>query len=350
MTGVAEARGLFPVLERFAYLNAGTTGPLSTASHAAMAEWEERALLSGRAGRPYFEAGAELRQRVRERVAELLGVTAACIVPTGSTTEGCNIVVTGLRLAPDDEIVTTDSEHPGLEQPVLASGATVVRVPVLGRPDAEVVEAIAAAVTPRTRLVALSHVLWLNGQALPLAEIKRATGVPLLVDGAQSVGAIPVDAGVADFYTVSGQKWLCGPQLTGALYVADHERLRPQMASYGLAHAEDATRLGISYHDPSAMAGLLVAIEQRPEWAFARGAEMTARCRDALRAAGIEVHTPPGPASMVALTPPRDPDEAVSRCLDRDVIVRSLPNGWLRVSCGWWTSDDDVARLVQGIV
>src|SRR5262249_13060978 len=160
------------------------------------------ALLTGRASRAYFEAGGELRQRVRERLAELLGVSAACIVPTGSTTEGCNIVVTRLRLAPHDEIVTTDSQHPGLEQPVLASAAGVIRVPVLGRPDAEVVEAIAAAVSPRTRLVALSHVLWLNGQALPLAEIKRAIGeLPLLVDGAQSVGAIPVDAAVADFYT-----------------------------------------------------------------------------------------------------------------------------------------------------
>ena len=76
-------------------------------------------------------------------------------------------------------------------------------------------EAILAAVTPRTRLLALSHVLWTTGRALPVRELREQTGVPILVDGAQSVGAIPVDAALLDFYTVSGQKWLCGPDSTG---------------------------------------------------------------------------------------------------------------------------------------
>src|SRR5207302_224425 len=183
-----------------------------------------------------------------------------------STTEGCNIVVTGLRLEPGDEVVTTNAEHPGRLAPLVASGAEIREAEVLARPASEVLDAVLAAVTPRTRLIALSHVLWLNGQVLPLAEIKRRTGLPLLVDGAQSVGAIPVDASVADYYTVSGQKWLCGPELTGALYVADHSSLRSQIAGFGALHGEGADRLGLLHHPVAMLVGLLAAVEDRPEW------------------------------------------------------------------------------------
>jgi L-cysteine/cystine lyase len=344
-----EARARFPVLERIAYLNAGTTGPLSRASRQAMAEWDDRAMWMGRAAASYFEGGAELKRRLRERLGELLSVPADRLVLTTSTTEGCNLVVTGLRLRPEDEVVITDSEHPGLEAPVRASGAVVRVAEVLGRTPAEAVAAVAAAVGPRTRLVALSHVLWLSGEVLPVAEIRRATGVPLLVDGAQSVGAIPVAAAAADYYTVSGQKWLCGPELTGALYVADPDTLRPQMAAYGAMHGEGIDRLGVSHHAASPLAGLLAALEERPEWAFARGEEMAERCRSALLGAGLELRTPPRSSRLVAVRVPGDPQAAVDRCRERGVVIRALPDGWLRASCGWWTSDEDVARLVSAL-
>jgi L-cysteine/cystine lyase len=279
----------------------------------------------------------------------LLRVPAEHLVLTASTTEGCNLVVTGLRLGPEDEVVTTDAEHPGLEEPVRASAARVRVAPVLGRTAEEALAAVVAQVTPRTRLVALSHVLWLNGQVLPVAEIRRATGVPLLVDGAQSAGAIPVEAGPADFYTVSGQKWLCGPELTGALFVADPERLRPQMASHLATHGEGVARLGVSHHALSAVAGLLAAMEERPEWAFARAREMAERCRTALADAGLAVHTPPGQATLVSFTPTGALEAAAARCRERDVVIRPLPNGWLRASCGWWTSQADIDRLVEAV-
>ena len=106
------------------------------------------------------------------------------------------------------------------------SGAKVVVV----EPDPE---RIAAAVTPRTT----AH----RPLARPLDDRRRAcrctsseahTGLPILVDGAQSVGVIAVDATGLDYYTVSGQKWLCGPEGTGALVVADPEALRVARPSY----------------------------------------------------------------------------------------------------------------------
>jgi L-cysteine/cystine lyase len=200
---LARARGLFPVLDRHAYLNAGAIGPLSRASHEAMVEWQDRGLTGGRSG--LWEEGGRLQARVLERLGALLAVPSDRLLLTTSTTEGCNLVVTGLRLGPDDEIVTTDAEHPGLEQPVRSSGARVRVAAVLGRPPDEVVRAVRAEVTERTRLVALSHVLWGSGEVLPVDEIRRETGVPILVDGAQSAGAIAVQAAAADFYTVSAQ-------------------------------------------------------------------------------------------------------------------------------------------------
>src|SRR6185312_366105 len=141
---------------------------------------------------------------------------------------------------------------------------------VMDRPPAEALQAILDEVTPQTRLIALSHVLWLNGQVIPLADIKRETGLPLLVDGAQSVGAIPVDASVADWYTVSGQKWLCGPETTGALFVGDHQSMRPQIQSYAASARQDAGRLALVHLSHSMTAGLLTAIEEFPDWGFQR--------------------------------------------------------------------------------
>jgi L-cysteine/cystine lyase len=158
-----------------------------------------------------------------------------------------------------------------------------------------------------------------------------------------------VEAAVADFYTVSGQKWLCGPELTGALYVADPDRLRPQVASYMATHGEGAARLAVSHHPAAAVAGLLAAVEERPEWAFARASEMVARCRSSLIEAGLAVHTPPGQATLIGFSPPGDPQETVAACQRHGVVIRALPNGWLRASCGWWTSDEDVRRLVAAL-
>ena len=189
-------------------------------------------LRGGRGGAAYFDNLIETRGRVRGQFAELLGMGEDHVALTASTTMGCQIVLSGLRLEPGDEIVTTDEEHFGLLGPLHVSGARVRVAATRGRTGDEALEAVLAEVGPRTRLVALSHVSWMTGHILPVAAIKAETGVPLLVDGAQSVGAIPVDVGDADYYTVSGQKWLCGPDATGALYVRDLDALAVALPTY----------------------------------------------------------------------------------------------------------------------
>jgi L-cysteine/cystine lyase len=345
----AEGRALFPVLERLAYLNAGTFGPVARPTADAVQAQLDAELAQGRFGKEYFERVLGLRAGARAALGSLVGAAPELVSLTGSTTDGCNIVLAGLDLGPEDEVVTTREEHFGLLGPVHASGARVVVV------DAEP-EAIVAAVTPRTRLLALSQVLWTTGRALPVRELRAQTGVPVLVDGAQSVGAIPVDVEGVDFLTVSGQKWLCGPDATGGLVVADPERLRVARPSYFSQTAYEETgsfepAVGAARFDPgwiatASLAGLHAALALPPDWRFEHAAEQAARCRRLLEPL---VDVVPGDATLVAFRA-EDPPALVEKLFAAGVVVRDLPGtGLVRVSCGWWTDDDDLDRLVAAL-
>src|SRR5262249_57195652 len=124
------------------------------------------------------------------------------------------------------------------------------------------------------------------GRRLPVHELRQRARVPVLVDGAQSAGAVSVSAAGVDFYTVSGQKWLCGPSGTGGLYVADPERLRIARPSY-FAQAEhkpdgsfvpraDAERFAPNWTPVPALAGFLAALDFAPEWRYQRAAKTAA--------------------------------------------------------------------------
>jgi len=347
-----EARAQFPVLERFAYLNTGSSGPLPRKAVDAARKRLERDLAEGRSGMPYIEELLELRERVRDGIAGVLQVQPELVGLTDSTTRGCQIVVAGLGLGPGDEVVTSNEEHFGLIGPLHASGARVVVA------EAEE-EALLAAVTTRTRLIAISHVLWRTGRRLDLGRLRRPDGPLLLVDGAQSAGAIPLDLGSGDFYTVSAQKWLCAPEPSGALFVRDPERLRvalPGFLAYqshesdgSFVPKEGARRFDSGWIGGPTLAGLEAALQVHPEWRYERGAANAARCRELLKA-HVEVVTPPGQSTLVSFHPSGDPAELVATLAERGVIVRELPgHNLVRVSCGWWTSDDDLQRLADGL-
>ncbi len=350
----AEARAQFPVLERYAYLQAGSVGPLARGTIDAMRAEEERGLREGRGSAAQFERILVLREELREDLAALVGVSTEQIALTASTTDGCNIVLAGLDLGPGDEVITTTDEHFGLLGPLHESGARVVVTP----PD---VERIVAAVTPRTRLLAVSHVLWTTGQILPVEELKARTGLPVLADGAQSVGAIPVDASALDYYTISGQKWLCGPEGTGALVVAGPEGLRVARPSYLAQQAYEVDgsyvpRAGARRFDPNLtpnahVAGLRAALAARPEWAFERAAGLATRFRETLADAGLDVVLPDDRATLVAWRVPVEESAAVvARLGEAGVIVRDLPGrGLVRASVGWWNDESDLERLLQGL-
>ncbi len=350
---IRAARSRFPVLERLAYLNAGTFGPLARATLEVMSEEQDRDLRDGRSGSSYFVGTLDLRAEVRARLADLVGVDADTVALTTSTTEACALVTSGLDLSDEHEVVTTTDEHFGLLGALGATGARVVVVP----PDPD---RILAAVTRRTRLIAISHVLWTTGAVLPVQELRAAGGIPVLVDGAQSVGAIDVAATGVDFTTISGQKWLCGPDTTGALIVSDPERLRVVAPSYfsqtsyeadgSFVPRDGAARFERSWWSRACLRGLLSALADRPAWGWERSREMTRRCREALDR-HVEL-VDGGPSTLVSFRPPGgDAAELTRRLHDVGVRVREIPGRELvRASVGWWTSDDDLSRLVDGVL
>ena len=356
-----EVRARFPVLERYAYLNAGSFGPLSRATletMAAVRAWEGA---NGRAGQSYHEDRIARGERVRALLADQIGVPVDNLALTESTTRAVHIVVLGLDLGPGDEVMTTDLEHFGLTGPLAASGASLRIAKVRDAPVADVFDLILAEVTPRTRLLATSAVSWIDGKVIPWHELRDVTQIPILIDGAQSVGALEVDATGADFYTVSAQKWLCGPDALGALYVADIDTLRPRLLAYPSAESYDiaagswepkagARRFDTSFLPASSLVGLEVALGDLPEGRFARSRLLTERCRGLLADQGHEVVTEADQSTLVSWRLVGDTKAAVSELARRGVVVRDLPGtDLLRASVGWWNDGSDLERLVEGL-
>ncbi len=362
---VAAARADLPSARACAYLNAGTFGPLPRAADAAM-----RAHLdaSFERGRTRVEDWLRLLDDARRAFARSLDASEAEIALTHCTTDGVNAVVAGLAFEPGDEIVTTTHEHPGLTAPLdeLAAARGVVVRAVEPRADA-----IAAATNGRTRLVAISHVLWTTGDVLPIAAIAaeaRARGALVLIDGAQSAGAIGVDPAAlgADFYAVSGQKWFCGPSGTGALWVrpAALGRLRTPWPWYlsksrgpeGVRDWPDARRLDATTLSMTSLAGLAAALDwhrtQAARGGLARAAGLAGALRARLAATpGVRPLPAEAPSTMVSFALEGEPAAATAERLGREgVVVRSIPAlDGVRASVGFWNDEGDLDRLVRAL-
>jgi len=382
---VARVRGDLPATRGEAYLNNGTFGPLPRPCGEAMLEVTRGELAEGRIRPDYHERSHELREAVRAALALRLGADADEIALTSRTTEGLDIALWGLEWQRGEEIVTTRHEHPGLLMPLAAlQRRTGARVTFADAPEPRSASgwltAFQAARTPRTRAVALSHVLWTDGDVLPLARIAawaRSEGLLTIVDGAQAAGALEIDLHAlgADFYALPGQKWLLGPDGTGALYVAA-QRLalcQPTFTGYlsgtGLdaaaAHfqpAQGARRYEAGSLSRAQLAGLAASLRWQaalPEgWAARRIAALSRRLAEQLGAVpGVRVLTPTRAetAGLVSfqLSGHGSPElaEELGR---RGFRVRHLPpqHDAVRVSCGFYTTDDELtglARTVAGI-
>jgi L-cysteine/cystine lyase len=195
------------------------------------------------------------------------------------------------------------------------------------------------------------------------------------VDGAQSAGAIPVDVHAldVDFYAMPGQKWLCGPEGVGALYVrkASLSALAPTyiggfaLRDFGsmdltghFLPAPDARRYEQSSVYWPALYGMQESLRWLEEdlgwsWLFERTAAITARCRALLGALpGVTLHTPAQQGGLTAFSVAGlEAQDVATQLSEQGIIIRSIPHyDWLRVATGFFTTEADVARLRDGLV
>ncbi len=353
----AALRAAFPVCERAAYLNAGSDGPLPQVAVDAAVAALEQALTAGRR-EAHFHARFDAADELRALYAGLLGAPIEQVALTTSTSEGLARVFAGLALGPGDEILTAEREHPGLQGPLMvarAAGATIRTGPLA---------TLADHVTAATTVVACSHVGWSTGAfADPgLGE----TGVPLVLDGAQGVGAVPVDLAALGCvaYAGAGQKWLCGADGTGMLWLEPGfaARVRPSGPPYR-AFVDSALGLESALHPDArlydtqslALELLVASVESTRllrsfgwEAVFARAATLAGRLAGELEERGFTVG-PRGGTTLVSWEDP-DPRATAERLGAAGVIIRDLPGTpYVRASVGAWNDEADLDRLLEAL-
>ncbi len=226
---VDALRREIPALGRLVYLNTGWAGLSPDGVLRAVGAGLESERDLGRTTAGALAEREATLDGARRAVARLIGASEEEICLLENTSEGINTVMNGLDWQPGDEVVTCTLEHSSVLLPCffLARRRGVgVRVAEIGFADSEdeIVDRFGTLLGPRTRLVMLSHVAYCSGLRLPVARIARLAheqGAHVLVDGAQSAGQIAVDVGdlACDYYALPGQKWLLGPDGTGALWV-----------------------------------------------------------------------------------------------------------------------------------
>jgi L-cysteine/cystine lyase len=378
---VVAVRQALPAVGAGIYLNTGSAGPIPAETAAAMAELEGWEVRTGRASAEFFENFLERLAESRAGVAAVLAGDVDSIAITHSTTEGMNIATWSVDWKPGDRAVTTTNEHAGGLGPLVAAkrrwGIDLAFVDVGdGSDDDATLAAFDRAITPNTKLVAISHVLWTNGAVLPIARIAKMAkerGATIAIDGAQAVGAIPVavdELGV-DYYAVAAQKWLLGPEGIGALWASSEalDRALPSLSGWfsfdglGLDGSgpffREARRFeATNYHKPSVTGfarscGWLSMYVGLP-WVFDRGGALAASAFDRLaRIPGVRMLTPrERMATLVTFQIGGWPAEDAVRELGSRIfaITRSIPPlDAVRISVGFFNTADELERFAEAV-
>ncbi len=369
---LSEYRALFPALAaQGVYLNHAGVAPPSTRVRAAVLEWLEDVIAHGIRGENEWEARAE---NVRGLAAKLLGSSPGEIAFVRSTSHGLGLVAEGLDWRPGDEVaICPEVEYPSNVYPwrhLAVRGVAVREVPAVR--GGMTPEALSRAIGPRTRLVAVSSVQYASGHATDLPAISRVcreAGALLCVDGIQSVGAFPLDVRAAgiDFLSADSHKWLLGLNGIGLLYVRQEvlDRVRPVLV--GWKSTTDAWNFNRVLYDlkqdagkfeegsPSYLGiyGLGATIELLLEIGVDRIADrirsVLARLEAGLAGSGAEVSPRPQERAGIVLVRVGGREEALFGELSGKGFSVSLRRGAIRISPHFYTTDDEIDRLVEAI-
>ena len=387
---LTQLRNQMPALAGKTYFNYGGQGPLPEPSLAAItASWRTIQELGPFTSEvwPYIE---RTTTTLRQHLAHWFGVGAHRVAFTENVTSGCVLPLWGLPWERGDELLLSDCEHPGVvaacRELARREGLTLAVLPVQdlrGAPaatDAAVLERLEQALTTRTRLVVLSHLLWNTGQVMPIAataeRLRQHGNQPwLLVDGAQSLGSLPLGetgaanaAATADIYACTGHKWCCGPEGLGAVALSERLLSESQPTLIGwrsLSHEGsassgfhgDARRFEVATSCIPLMAGLtqsllLLETEGRAGERLAgiqAGSRLLWEGLQAIPGLATLLEVPP-PAGLVSFTAESSPEALVQALGQRGIWLRTLDDPHcLRACTHITTSEAEIDQLLEAL-
>jgi isopenicillin-N epimerase len=381
-----QHRSAWSLPEGVTYLNHGSFGPAPDVVIAARQRWFaelERQPMDFLARRlePLLDEAAGV-------LARFVGCGADDLVFVPNATTGINIVVRSVGLAAGDEVLLTDHEYGAVARiwgnacAHVGAKTVVAKLPLPLTSQAEVVEALFARVTGRTRLIVVSHIASYTAVVLPIAEICRranALGILTCIDGPHGLVQAPLNLRElnCDFYAASCHKWLCGPIGSGFLHVRGRQKskMQPAVMSWGRSFAGSPASwkdefIWVGTDDPSSY----LAVAEAVRFIESVGVEAF-RCRSHVLAqyarsriapiAQSELFTPDDPAwygSMVTIPLPHVarssswPGEPhpLQRALWEEHRIETPVFEWqdrlcLRVSCHLYNTPDDIDRLCAAL-
>ncbi|AKN59844.1 cysteine lyase [Synechococcus sp. WH 8020] len=389
-------RNLCPALQNKHYFNYGGQGPLPTPSLEAMTTSWQRIQELGPFTTdvwPYISAETN---KTRASLSRMCGVAPHRLALTENVTSGCVLPLWGLPLKAGDRLLIGDCEHPGVvaacHELARREQLEVDNLPVQqfrqGREaqhetDAGVLQALEDSLRPRTKVVVLSHLLWNTGQLMPIPEVadhlrQHAQQPFLLVDAAQSMGQIPVEAAAqaADIYAFTGHKWICGPEGLGGVALSERILNEASPTLIGWRSLRDETRADINdpepfHHDSRRfeiatscvplMAGLRQSLrlfanegheQERLQTIQSLSGELWRQLKELSGATPLLKGEPPAGLVSFQLNDAsgRSPDEVVKILGSKGIWIRNLEEPiCLRACTHITTKPNEISRLVDAL-
>jgi L-cysteine/cystine lyase len=378
LTHLADIRQTLPATATQIYLNNGTFGPLSDdVTHAMQTRIQEEWQYGRLGATAGFTSMLAIASQTRQHIARLLHAQEDEIALTVSTTHGLNIVSNGINWQAGDEVIITNHEHIGAFAPLYQlrdRTGIVVKIADLGdQANRPLRPAIEALLTSRTRLIILSHVTWTTGTVLDIQSIGRLGQehhLPVLVDGAQSAGAIKVNVHEleVDFYSIPMQKWLCGPNGSGALYVRQSSRslITPTFVGFpsmifseGWKLQDNAKRFEVGGLPTANIVGQYAALQWLEnkvthDWMFRHISELNTYAYHALKTIkDICILTPqPGASGILSFIVTGQDEEEIVKRLQQEytIYIRSIPETKaLRLCTGFYNTEEEIDRLIHAL-
>lgn len=364
-------RSHFPHTEHHVYLNHAATGPLSRPVLEAMQGYLDQRHRTQVEN--YFDVQPTI-EATRERIAGLLGTPLDRVEFAPNTSSALNVLAEGLDWQPGDRIALPGCEFPANVYPFLHQQRKGVAVDIIPHEEGTVtLDAIAATLTPETRLLTLSWVQFLSGFRADLeaiGQLCRARDVLFCVDAIQGLGALQLDVerlGI-DFLACGGHKWLMSPQGTGFLYVTEmlQDQLTPQAGwlhgpvdwdnffDYELAFHEDATRFRLGTLNHLGLVGMHAALglymEADPAVCEARVLERTATLAAGLGRLGLSRYGTDDTAHASGIVTVRHPEpEALYEYLKEQNITIAVRNRLLRFAPTYYNHPDETDRVLEAV-